>query len=83
VSLHHHLQAVIEVGDILLLVMERDDDGVLGHGVFIIDRKAVLSCRFSVLSWVPRSARRSWQNGKIEAWMIPSRHSPFRRRMSS
>jgi hypothetical protein len=50
VRFHDCFQAVIEVGDILLLVVERDDDGVLGHGVFIIDRKAVLSGRFSVFS---------------------------------
>jgi hypothetical protein len=32
--------------------VQRDDDGVLGHSLFIIDRKAVLSSQFSVVSWV-------------------------------
>ncbi len=49
-SLHHRLQAVVEIGNVLLLVVERDDDGVLGHSPFIIARKTVLSSRFSVLS---------------------------------
>ena len=42
---HHRFQAVVEVGDIFLLVMQRYDDGILGHDLFIIDRKAVLGCR--------------------------------------
>jgi hypothetical protein len=33
---HHRFQAVIEVGDVLLLVVQGDDDGVLGHDLFII-----------------------------------------------
>ena len=59
VRLHDRFQAVVEVGDVLLLVMQRDDDGVLGHSPFIIDRKAVLGSRFSVLSWVRRD-RAGW-----------------------
>ena len=36
VSLHDRFQAIVEVGDVLLLVVQRDDDGVLGHNLFII-----------------------------------------------
>ena len=36
--LHHRFQAVVEIGDVLLLVVQRDDDGVLGHSLFIISR---------------------------------------------
>ena len=36
VVFHYGLQAVIEIGDVLLLVVQGDDDGVLGHGLFII-----------------------------------------------
>jgi hypothetical protein len=28
---HHRFEAVVEVGDVFLLVVERDNDGVLGH----------------------------------------------------
>src|ERR1017187_1639433 len=44
-SLHYRFQAVVEVGNVLLLIMQRDDDGVLGHSFSIIDRKAVFSSR--------------------------------------
>ncbi len=36
VGLHHRLQAVVEIGDVFLLVVQGDDDGILGHEVFII-----------------------------------------------
>jgi hypothetical protein len=39
VGLHYRLQAVVKVGDILLLIVERDYYGILGHGVLIIDLK--------------------------------------------
>ena len=35
-GLHDRFQAVVEVGDVLLLVMQRDDDGVFRHSLFII-----------------------------------------------
>jgi len=38
VRLHNRLQAVVEVGDVLLLVVQRDDNGVLGHDQLIINR---------------------------------------------
>ena len=62
VSLHYRLQAVVEVSDVLLLVMQRDDDGVLGHSLLIINRKAVLGSRFSVLTWVPLELRTGPRN---------------------
>jgi hypothetical protein len=51
VGFHHRFQAVVEVGDILLLVMERDYDGILWHGLLIIDEKqfSVPGSQFSVL----------------------------------
>ena len=52
-SLHYRFQAVVEVGDVLLLVVQRDDYGVSGHSLFIIDRKAVLGSQFSALSRLP------------------------------
>ena len=39
-GLHHRFQAVVEIGDVLLLIVQRDDDGVLGHRPFIISRQA-------------------------------------------
>jgi hypothetical protein len=42
--LHHHLQAVIKIGDIFLLVVKWDDDGVPGHSLFII-AGCILSAR--------------------------------------
>src|SRR5271165_2827412 len=59
VRFHDRFQAVVEVGDVLLLIVQRDDDRVLGHSLSIIDRKAVLSSRFSVLSWVRWFSRRT------------------------
>src|SRR5206468_1209170 len=34
--LHHSLQTVIEISDVLLLVMQRNHNGVLGHEALII-----------------------------------------------
>src|ERR1700688_4064499 len=34
--LHYRLQAVIEIGDVLLLVMQWDDYGIFRHSLFII-----------------------------------------------
>ena len=39
-SFHHHLQAVVELGDVLFLVVKRDDDGVLKHRFSIIPSKS-------------------------------------------
>jgi len=51
VRLHHCLQAVVEVGYVLLLVMERDHYGVLGHGLLIINEGTrVLDRRFECVS---------------------------------
>jgi hypothetical protein len=33
---HDDLEAVVQIGNILLLVMERDHDGIFRHGNFII-----------------------------------------------
>ena len=38
-SFHDRLQAVVEIGDVLLFVMQGDDDGVLWHDLLIIDEK--------------------------------------------
>ena len=46
--LHDRLQAIVKIGDILLLVVERDHNGILGHDLFIIDLKG--SSQFSVFS---------------------------------
>ena len=47
---HHRFQAVVEVGHILLLIVERDYDGILWHGLLIIDEKqfSVPCSQFSV-----------------------------------
>ena len=44
--LHHRLQAVVEVHDILLLIMERDDDGVLRHGRTLYVNQNVWNCQY-------------------------------------
>ena len=48
--LHHRFQTVVQIGDVLLLIVQRDDDGVFGHSLFIIARNqfSVLSSQFSV-----------------------------------
>ncbi len=35
-DLHYCFQTIVEIGDVLLLVVQRNDDGVLGHEAFII-----------------------------------------------
>ena len=37
IRFHDRLQTIIEVGDVLLLVMQRYDDGVFRHSLLIID----------------------------------------------
>jgi len=57
-SLHHRFQAVVEIGNVLLLVVERDDEWSTWARLFIIAetssqfRKPVLSSQFSVPSWL-------------------------------
>ena len=40
-GLHYRLQAVVEIGDILLLIVQRNDDRVFGHRSFYYSREAV------------------------------------------
>ena len=35
-GLHHRFQAVVEIGDVLLFIVQRDDDGIFGHSSSII-----------------------------------------------
>lgn len=47
---HDRLEAVVEVGYVLLFVMQGDDDRVFRHGLLIIDERhnTVVSRQFSV-----------------------------------
>src|SRR5580698_2941002 len=65
---HHDLETVVEVGNILLLVMQGDDDGVSGHGSLHYSLKSDAGCQLPFGNYVPLDAPNTtggWQPGGL------------------
>ncbi len=76
-SFHYDLQPVVELGDILFFVMERYDDGILGHRLSIITSN---SGGLSSILWRFRASNIGINNTESAAWR---RHSEKQPRSSS
>jgi hypothetical protein len=50
IGLHHPFQAVVENGHVLLFIVKRDNDGVLGHGDEIITGRVTVYIAFEAIA---------------------------------
>ncbi len=56
-SFHYDLQTIVKLGDILLFIMKRDDDGILKHRIFIIPSAPPMPSHSAL--WMRNSGRQT------------------------